>query len=148
MEPTTPTTPQPPAAGGKKFSNRTWMMWAGVVAVAIIVIGVAVYWNNRLGTEHDQTNTLSAAQVSIGERGFQPTTIRVKKGQSITWTNSDTRPHTVTSDNTSNQSTAFDSAEPLSTRDTFTATFGTTGTFTYHDQNNPTTFKGTIEVVE
>ena len=147
MEPTIPTTPQQPTVEGKKFSNRKWMMWAGVVVLIVLAVAGFTYWNNRVGTQNDQADALSAAQVSIGPRGFEPATIRVKKGQAITWTNNDARSHTVTSD-TTNQSTAFDSAEPLGMQDTFTATFNSTGTFTYHDQNSPTVFKGTIEVAE
>lgn len=147
MEPTTPASPQPVAAGGKQFSNRKWLMWAGVVVVIVLVVAAIVYLSNRVGTQNDQRNALSAAQISITSQGFKPATIRVKKGQSVVWTNTDPQPHSVTSDST-DQDKAFDSAEPLAQQETFTMTFDSTGTFTYHDQNNPTALKGTVEVVE
>ena len=54
-----------------------------------------------------------------------PATLTVTAGTTVTWTNDDTTPHTVTE-----QNRAFHSAA-LDTKDTFTYTFTTPGEFVY-----------------
>ncbi len=73
----------------------------------------------------------STNAVNIVQFAFNPATITVAHGQSITWTNSDPVQHTTTSD-----SPGWDSG-PLSTNATFTTTFNTPGTFAYHCSIHP-----------
>lgn len=96
------------------------------------------------------TKIVSPAQVSIAKNGFVPQTIQVKKGQSITWTNTDKNPHQVASDPhpTHTNLPGFDGQEALATNDSFTYTFEKVGTFTYHDNLNPLKFRGTVLVTE
>lgn len=96
------------------------------------------------------TKIVSPAQVSITKNGFSPQTIQVKKGQSITWTNTDKNPHQVASGPhpTHTNLPGFDGQEALTTNDSFTFTFEKTGTFTYHDHLNPLKFQGTVVVTE
>jgi plastocyanin len=65
-------------------------------------------------------NTISIANMSFG-----PSTT-VTKGTTVTWTNNDYTPHTVTADNNS-----FNSGN-LSYGSTFSHTFSNSGTFKYH----------------
>ncbi len=67
-----------------------------------------------------------AATVSIVNFAFVPDTVHIKAGQAVMWTNKDTAPHTTTE-----LSGAFDSGT-INTDQTFSFTFGTTGTYTYH----------------
>lgn len=69
----------------------------------------------------------NAAQhaVQIADSAFAPATVTVAAGGSVTWTNVDDRPHTVTADGG-----AFDSGN-LDSGQSFTRTFTTPGTFTY-----------------
>jgi|SRR5579872_5767537 len=66
--------------------------------------------------------------------------IIVKQGTAVTWVNKDDTPHTSTSDT----SGIWDSGI-LAPGKSFTFTFNSTGTFTYHCNIHPMT--GTIEVV-
>lgn len=63
--------------------------------------------------------------VKIENFAFDPPILKVKKGTTVTWTQADTAPHTVTADDGS-----F-SSEQLSKGQTFTFTFNKTGEFSY-----------------
>jgi plastocyanin len=73
----------------------------------------------------------STAHVTIGEAAnryhFSPATAFVNVGGTVTWTNGSDAPHTVTSDSGSELASAT-----LNAGKSFSQTFGTTGTFTYH----------------
>jgi plastocyanin len=78
----------------------------------------------------------SAAQaanitVKIDNFTFNPQTIRVKVGDTVTWTNADDIPHTVTSKTSAFRSKALD------TDDQFTFTFTTPGSFEYFCSLHP-----------
>jgi plastocyanin len=69
--------------------------------------------------------------VTIANFSFQPATVTVQVGDSVTWTNQDGAPHTATADDGS-----FDSGT-LSQGDTGSHTFDTAGTFAYHCEIHP-----------
>jgi plastocyanin len=78
--------------------------------------------------------------ISIGTRnnGFVPTSITVKRGTEITWTNRDTMQHTVTS-------AGFDSGS-LNPGQSYSRVFNTTGSFDYKCMIH-TSIQGTVHVV-
>jgi plastocyanin len=78
--------------------------------------------------------------VSIKGFAFDPTTIQAKVGDSITWTNQDSVPHTVTLDDKS-----VDSGNINGSGGTFSHAFSQAGTFTYHCSIHPT-MKATVTV--
>lgn len=67
-----------------------------------------------------------ANEVFIQNMAYSPSTITVAVNTTITWTNKDAVPHTVTSD-----SGVFDSGT-ISTNGTFSFTFTSAGTYSYH----------------
>jgi len=69
-----------------------------------------------------------AASVDIPAISFEPEDITVKAGTTITWTNSDDLPHTVTKDG--GPGPDFDSGD-LAPGDTFEQTFDDVGTIDY-----------------
>ncbi len=69
--------------------------------------------------------------VTIQDFKFSPDAITVPVGATVTWTNADSTQHTVTADDGS-----FDSG-PLDSGATFSQTFATAGTFTYHCNIHP-----------
>ncbi|OCX52755.1 hypothetical protein BEL04_14340 [Mucilaginibacter sp. PPCGB 2223] len=71
------------------------------------------------------------ASVSIQNFAFVPDTIRIKAGQTVTWTNKDSAPHTATSLN------GVFGSNNLATNQTFQFTFNTAGTFSYHCTVHP-----------
>jgi len=81
----------------------------------------------------DSGDAAAAGEEAITIEGFAfgPADITVPAGTTVTWTNNDSAPHTVTADDGS-----FGS-ENLATGDTFSFTFGTPGTYTYHCNIHP-----------
>jgi plastocyanin len=77
--------------------------------------------------------------VAIANFSFQPATITVPVGTTVTWTNNDSASHTVTADDGSFKS------ESLGSGATFSQTFATAGTFAYHCAIH-STMKGTVVV--
>jgi plastocyanin len=81
------------------------------------------------------------AAVAIVDFAFQPASLEVPAGTTVTWTNGGAAPHTVTADDG-----AFDSGQ-LAPGASFSQTFDTAGTFTYHCEIHPQ-MTGTIVVTE
>jgi amicyanin len=96
----------------------------------------------ELAGEMKGGNGTAAAQSTIEIKDFQfnPPTLTVKSGQTITWINRDEEPHTVVS-----VEKKFKKSPPLDTDQTFTITVGTPGTYTYFCSVHPK-MTGTIVV--
>ena len=73
------------------------------------------------------TSTAAAtpATVEIDKMRFEPATLTIAAGTTVTWVNDDKSPHTVT-----DKGRVFRSAA-LDTKDSFTYTFAAPGEFTY-----------------
>ena len=82
---------------------------------------------------------VSDAAVKIDNFTFTPKSVTVKAGTTVTWTNQDDIPHTVTSTTKQFRSKALD------TEDKFTFTFSTPGTYDYFCSLHPK-MTGTIVV--
>lgn len=72
-----------------------------------------------------------AAEVKIDNFSFTPTTLTVKAGTQITWTNGDDIPHNVVSDDQSFRSKVLDTDER------FTLTASKPGTYSYFCSIHP-----------
>jgi plastocyanin len=68
----------------------------------------------------------AGSAVSIANFSFQPATITVAVGSTVTWTNNDSTNHTVTADDGSFKS------GPIAAGATFSQAFAKAGTFAYH----------------
>lgn len=79
--------------------------------------------------------------VTIQGFSFQPATITVKKGTTVTWTNNDPTNHTVTGDTGGPASDQFRKGE------SYAFTFDTVGEYPYHCTLHAT-MKGTVVVTE
>ena len=83
------------------------------------------------------TNTPTTAPTSTGNSvtianfAFSPTSLTVKVGTKVSWTNNDSVTHTVTADKG-----AFNSG-PLTPGSTFSFTFTKAGTYSYHCNIHP-----------
>lgn len=77
--------------------------------------------------------------VAVVDFSFNPATLTLPKGTTVTWTNTGSTTHTVTADDGS-----FDSGN-LPAGQTFSRTFSTAGTFAYHCTIHAS-MKGTITV--
>lgn len=70
--------------------------------------------------------------INIANFAFSQKEIRIKKGDRIVWTNKDSASHTVTSDSGSELGSGF-----LSNEESYSHTFNTAGTFSYHCSPHP-----------
>jgi plastocyanin len=105
------------------YSRGYRWMRAGALATALIVVA--------LGLGARSVAAQESAAVSIVDFAFQPASVEIATGGTVTWTNTGQAPHTVTADDGS-----FDSGT-LSPGATFSQTFATAGTFTYHCNIHP-----------
>ncbi|MHB1377132.1 MAG: cupredoxin domain-containing protein [Candidatus Humimicrobiaceae bacterium] len=117
--------------------NNLLIYFLLVVALLIIALplagcsgsgGTAATKTTATSTETTTASTTGAGgqAVLIKSNAFDPASLTIKVGDTVTWTNNDSYAHTVTSDNG-----AFDSGS-MAGGGTFSFTFKTAGTFSYH----------------
>ena len=80
------------------------------------------------------TPASGAASVTINNLSFAPASITVAKGTKVTWTNQDSVDHTVTADTASSNAPA---SSTFGNGQTYSFTFNTPGTYTYHCSVHP-----------
>src|SRR5688500_14441603 len=119
-------------------SRKFWLLGGAFVLLLVIATVVYTLTLDSLTTD-EQTHT---ATVNITSEGFEPATIKIKKGQSITWVKQDGDAHELGADEPN--PTALNSEELLEQNDTYTVTFEEPGTFHYHDTADPVNKQGTI----
>ena len=78
--------------------------------------------------------------IEMNNFAFFPTSLTIHPGETVTWTNKDSVPHTITSD-----SGAELGSSTIATGKTYSHQFNTAGTFTYHCSIHPS-MKATIIV--
>jgi len=126
------------------------------VILVLIVLGAVAYY--VMGNKYANTNSPSNSQtttsntpvqnnvtapdstgtvvvnmtVDIKNFAFNPLTAQIKKGGSVVWINNDSVAHTITFN-----SSSMPSSSVLSPGQSFTTTFATTGTFSYHCSIHP-----------
>lgn len=85
------------------------------------------------------TANQSAGAVTIQNFAFSPASLTINKGEAVTWTNEDSAPHQIASDNNIFQ------GSPINKGQTYSFTFSDTGEFSYHCAIHPS-MKGKIIV--
>lgn len=136
---------EPPAP---KSSSHIFTIVITIMLVAIIatlaVLGVNHYRQKSLAVSPGSSVPVMA---SITPTGFSPTTIGIASGQTIVWTNYDTKDHIVASNTypKDNDLPGFKS-DVLAQNQTYSFVFDQKGTFSFHDDLNPFIYKGTIIV--
>jgi amicyanin len=133
------------ATQSKWRGGRAWFV---LLALAAMVVLAACGGTTSTGTTPTPTqagntptatssgSTMAVSITSSGTFAFSPATLTIKVGTTVTWTNTTSAPHTVTSDD----GTTFDSGinTPLSPNGgTFSHTFTKAGTYAYHCQIHP-----------
>jgi len=100
-----------------------------IIVIAVLVIGVLAFIFSQQPSSNNPTTPLNTQSNEISIKGFafSPSTISIKVGDTLTWTNQDSTSHTVTSDSGSELSSAT-----LSQGQTYSHTFNTAGTYSYH----------------
>ena len=122
---------RPATARGRRRAAVAALLAVALLAAALLAaLGLAGCGN--AGT----------ASVSIKDLLFQPQVLTVSVGTTVTWTNNDFEPHTVTSDAAKLEGTTYSASpapnvfasQPIEPGGTFSYTFRTPGTFPYHDE--------------
>ena len=133
--------PQPVARPRKRV-----VRWLSLALLVAIVGGASIFWVLKDGNQ--SAEAAPVATVSITPAGFEPQTIKIKKGQSVNWVNKDTAPHQLAADMDpkGGNGSQLNSHEPLTEGESYAATFEEVGTFNYHDQLNPVRLKATVIV--
>lgn len=141
-------------------SNRRRTILISVAVLVVLLVGIitavvllkddAKPASTKTSSANQATVEPVAAVVSIQAGGFSPATITVKKGQMVTWKNLDKVQHQVSADPypTNASLPELGRGEVLEPGDEFSFYYDSVGTFSYHDNLNPYTFKGVIVVVE
>jgi plastocyanin len=99
--------------------------------IGLAAAGVAVLLVALFAAVRPALAAPSAVDASIVDFSFSPSSIAVKTGDSVTWTNNGQAPHTATADNGS-----FDTGI-LNSGDSGSVTFSTEGTFAFHCAVHP-----------
>ena len=123
---------------------------AVVALLAMLVLAVALAGcTSDKGTAPQSTGTAAPVApaagpgtITIRSFAFSPQEITVAQGTTVTWTNQDSAPHTITSDTGAPEAISSDS---LSQGASFSFTFTKPGTYPYHCSIHPS-MKGTIIV--
>ncbi|MPZ22141.1 MAG: hypothetical protein GEU28_01025 [Dehalococcoidia bacterium] len=90
----------------------------------------------------DEPEATEPGNVTIIDLSFDPVQFEVPVGTSVTWTNDDTAPHTVTSDDGSTFA-----SETVESGQAFEFTFDAAGEFAYHCEIHPG-MQATVTVAE
>lgn len=135
--------------------SKTVIIW--LIVVILVVIG-GWYLMGRGQSTSTSTNSVvpsasstvstssvdtSTNAVIISGMAFAPTSVTIKTGATVKWTNQDSTTHTVTG-NGNNVPTGFDSGN-LDNGQSYSFTFDTPGTYSYHCKIHPQ-MTGTITV--
>lgn len=131
----------------------------GLITLILLILGVffllskashpqsvALPINRNNAPTTNQANPQSSPNtVTVQDFAFKPSSITVKKGTTITWTNQDDAHHTVTADAGSPE--GGPSSQLLAKGQTYSLTFNTVGTYKYHCEPHPY-MHGTVIVTE
>jgi plastocyanin len=109
-------------------------------AISAALIGAAVGSVLAGGVLFARAQTAAPAAVGIDNFTFNPQSVTVKAGTTVTWTNKDDIPHGIAATNN-----AFKRSQALDTDDSFSFTFTTPGTYQYFCYIHPH-MTGTIVV--
>jgi len=109
-------------------------------AISAALLGAAVGSVLAGGVLFARAQSPAAAAISIDNFTFNPQSLTVKAGTTVTWTNKDDIPHGIAATNN-----AFKRSQALDTDDSYSFTFTTPGTYQYFCYVHPH-MTGTIVV--
>ena len=93
---------------------------------------------------NEQTDPPAAGQVVISDFAFNPKTVTVTKGTTVTWTNQDSAKHDITPDQ---ESEDFKASKLLAKGESYSFTFNKAGTYNYYCSPHPY-MKASVVVAE
>lgn len=89
-------------------------------------------------------------EITITRDSFEPATVRIKQGTTVTWQNNDSATHWVSTDPHPIHTglAGFDSKKAIEQGQSYSFTFTRLGEWPYHDHLRPVTYTGTVIVEE
>lgn len=130
--------------GSMSTHSRTlfWSACAMLLILACLSAGCSSSTGPAPSAAATQTPASGGNTIAIRNFAFSPSTLTVKAGTTVTWTNDDSSPHQLASD--AGSPVAF-SSPSLANGASFTFTFSQAGTYPYHCTIHPS-MKGTLVV--
>ena len=127
-------------------NKKLYLGLAALFIVAAVIVGVSVGHggdkSNTMTMRNSNQQAVTASKVCIQNYMFNPMTIKVKVGTTVTWTNHDNVNHTVNADN---PSSAAPSSMDIAPGKSYSFAFKKAGTYMYHCFPHPY-MHGTVEV--
>jgi len=121
--------------------------------VVVLVVGGAVLlfhknspstnMSDMSGSTSSNSKAVATSKVTISNFSFTPSAITVKKGTTVTWTNSDSVAHTVVE----TDGKAGPNSQSIDNGKSYSFTYNTVGTFAYHCSIHPD-MTGTVTVTD
>lgn len=139
MQPTQDSTEQSMVPSRKGSSNKGIVILAGLLLVVVVAIVAWLSWTAINDRNDEET---PPATVTITSGGFSPSTIVIKKGSDVMWTNEDTQARAIVGDQ---EALGLKTPEPLGQGESYSFVFDDAGTYTYHDPTKPA-LKATVVV--
>ncbi len=99
-----------------------------IVVLALVAVGVTML---SLAAGIGRVRAQDVVAIDIVDFAFNPASVEITEGTTVTWTNQDSAPHTATGDNGE-----FDTGQ-LAQGGSASATFDTAGTYAYHCAVHP-----------
>ena len=117
-----------------------------IILTLVVIAASAFMLMNPNSTETSDTD--QNASVAIGDKEVSPSIIKIKQGQTVTWSNESATPHKLVASSTSQQQSieGFGSDESIAQDESYSFTFDAKGSFTYEDPGEPEKIKGTVIV--
>jgi len=109
-------------------TNKTARFLAAGVALVTLTLGLALVAHAKDKGDDD------ADKVTIKKTAYNPATIKIKKGDTVTWVNEDDKDHTVYSDDQKDKDFHSDN---LGNGDSYSHKFEKAGKFPYHCKYHP-----------
>ena len=113
---------------------------AGIVVLAVIVVGLAIFQINTRLAHHqpgeDQEEFAHEATVSFTDQGIVPATLQVKPNTRVYWTNNNTTRHVLVANNGTKDS-AFTGQQTINPGSGYALTLTKPGSYKYYDGTDP-----------
>lgn len=112
-----------------------------IIILAIVVLAILIFvyikyinkgYSSNLSPSKNTVQSVGPNTVTIKNLSFNPASLEVSKGTTVTWVNDDATEHTVTSNDK-----VIDS-QPIAPQSKFEFTFNEAGEFGYHCSIHPT----------
>lgn len=118
-----------------------------ILIAAILIIGFLIFSVYKTPNNTGPGSTpVPRSEVTVGQNGFSPQTLTIKKGGAVVWVNQSGQDATINSDpHPTHNLHRFLNLGQFPSGSSVEATFNETGTFGYHNHLSPSQ-RGTIVV--